>query len=590
MPKGPAQQQLSSSKRGPSPSEKADLQYASGTAFSASSTLRAFDVGDIQKHITAIKSTSSSSSAITARITTPKETVQNIILGQPYFIEQHRSKEDKVELLDEALQLQDGNVIVLVLLFLKRTLKPALFNQELLLKPRAASHYLSYLRMVKDNVEVMNTFAMLGMAEDAAMFKYRLISETSDAKSRTRGLESYLQSHLQSEPSLALQTELIKEQKKLLEIQDPIEESDAQTEKEGKDLLMREFPRPASVVGTSLVTTLYYCCMYHYHKPVGHVANPSGIKDLFGLTEKQYMWTALTALAQIRHWKEIDNLFQSKSWLGKSKMRCCIGFDRAVQVLMTMKAPPEVFEKYLQLVDDTDKRLALAKKNKCYNVVIDTLVSLRDRQQLISYRDELMPQSVPFFKAQEALNVAFPEHQKNVLLRLIFHTAFTTRRNEGLLPFSTVGATAGGTTGVEGNGSLFYDLHSPRWRGLHLHFVLSCAHLLESSSSTLALLPYSHPTLLEKLTSPLGIKQNKPFKITKTNTSLKKRSACMGEGGACLGATKTKRSTSDVLRELTLFNGNPRIMRRYIFTVPREESYRKTMNNAMQDFCILLRE
>lgn len=380
------------------------------SAFPATSPLspqaRAPDPGDVQKYVAAVRIALSTSSAVSARLTTPKETVQNIIMGQSHFIEQHRSKAEKVELLDEALRLQDGNTILIVLLFLKRTLKPALFNQELMLKPRAASHYVSYLRTVRDNAQLLDTLAMLGMTEDAAMVKYGLVTDTSGAASKIRSLQSCLKSHFQSDPSLTQQSEFIKEGIKLLEMQVPIEDSDTQTEKEGKDLIMQEFPRSASLVGTPLITTLYYCCMYHYHKPVGHIANPSQIRDLFNLTEKQYMWTALTALTQIRHWREIESLFQSKSWLGKAKLRCCIGFDRAVEVLVTMKAPPEMFEKYLQLVDDTEKRLALAKRYKCHSVVINTLVSLRDRQQLVRYRGELVPQTVPYLKVQEALNAA----------------------------------------------------------------------------------------------------------------------------------------------------------------------------------------
>jgi hypothetical protein len=44
----------------------------------------------------------------------PKETVKNIFLGQPYSLELYKSFTDKVALIDEALELGDGNAILAV--------------------------------------------------------------------------------------------------------------------------------------------------------------------------------------------------------------------------------------------------------------------------------------------------------------------------------------------------------------------------------------------------------------------------------------------------------------------------------------------
>ncbi|KAH8028193.1 hypothetical protein HPB51_014148 [Rhipicephalus microplus] len=309
---------------------------------------------------------------------TPEETVRNIVIGQPYFLGQHRSKEDKIALLNEAVRIQDGNAIIAVLLFLKETLKQSLFNQELMQRPRAVSHYLSHLRAVQDNSQLMDVLGMLGRAEDAAMIKYKLAVETPEAATRLRNLQSCYKSHFQSDASLEAQAELVREELKLLEMQLTIEEQDSRAEVEGQNILMQEFPRKAPVVGTSLITTLYYCCLYHYNVSNNHIASPSQMKAVFN------------------------------SWLGKSKMRCCIGFDKAVEILAKAHAPPEVFERYLQMVDDSEKRLTLAKAHKCHSVVIETLVYLRDRQRLLRYKSEVQPQSTAFFEIERLLNGTGP--------------------------------------------------------------------------------------------------------------------------------------------------------------------------------------
>lgn len=370
----------------------------------AGSNLRQAGLGDVHKHAERLRIGHDVPTKGLKSTNTPEETVRNIVIGQPYFLGQHRSKEDKVALLNEAVRVQDGNAIIAVLLFLKQTLKQSLFNQELMQRPRAVSHYLSHLRAVQDNSQLMDVLGMLGRAEDAAMIKYKLAVETPEAATRLRNLQSCYKSHFQSDPSLETQAELVREELKLLEMQLTIEEQDSRAEMEGQNILMQEFPRKAPVVGTSLVTTLYYCCLYHYNVPNSHIASPSQMKAVFNLTEKQFVWTALTALAQIKHWKEIDNLFQGKSWLGKSKMRCCIGFDKAVEILAKAHAPPEVFERYLQMVDDSEKRLTLAKAHKCHSVAIETLVYLRDRQRLLRYKSEVPAQSTVFFEIERLLN------------------------------------------------------------------------------------------------------------------------------------------------------------------------------------------
>ena len=59
----------------------------------------------------------------------PEHTVTKILMGQPYFLENYRSKEDKLALLDAALYTLDSSTILAVVLFLQSTLKEKIFNQ-----------------------------------------------------------------------------------------------------------------------------------------------------------------------------------------------------------------------------------------------------------------------------------------------------------------------------------------------------------------------------------------------------------------------------------------------------------------------------
>ena len=51
-----------------------------------------------------------------------------------------------------------------------------------------------------------------------------------------------------------------------------------------------------------------------------------------------------------------------QSWLGSRKIKNCIPIEDIVGVLYRHSAPPEMLEKYLELIEDTERRLALAKE------------------------------------------------------------------------------------------------------------------------------------------------------------------------------------------------------------------------------------
>ncbi|VDH99244.1 protocadherin Fat 4, partial [Mytilus galloprovincialis] len=93
-----------------------------------------------------------------------------------------------------------------------------------------------------------------------------------------------------------------------------------------------------------------------------------------------------------------------RGWFGGTKARAVIGFDRVCQILNQCNPPLEVLTKYLKLIDNTEKRLELAKKFKCHNVVIETLASMKDRAQLEFYGRKLQPGTIEARSAAAALN------------------------------------------------------------------------------------------------------------------------------------------------------------------------------------------
>ena len=71
-------------------------------------------------------------------------------LGKPYNLSQFRSLSDKMTLLDKAIRLSDGDIIIKVVLFIKQTLSWKLFCRYIINNKVAVDHYCSYLRQAKD--------------------------------------------------------------------------------------------------------------------------------------------------------------------------------------------------------------------------------------------------------------------------------------------------------------------------------------------------------------------------------------------------------------------------------------------------------
>lgn len=58
----------------------------------------------------------------------PDDTVNRIILAQPYSLESYRSLEDKLALLDTALGTMDGSAVLATVLHLKKSVKKSIFT------------------------------------------------------------------------------------------------------------------------------------------------------------------------------------------------------------------------------------------------------------------------------------------------------------------------------------------------------------------------------------------------------------------------------------------------------------------------------
>ncbi|XP_012729821.2 spermatogenesis-defective protein 39 homolog [Fundulus heteroclitus] len=328
-----------------------------------------------------------------------EETVQRLQQGKGVSLEKFRSLQDKLLLLDLAVAAHDGNAITAVLIYLKRTLCKEVLFRELESRTTALRHFIHYLTETREQRLLLELLRALGRTEDAALLQYKEYKSITDENKRRDFLKSCL-----SLPFAAEDAAHVLDHYTLLERQIIIEAADRKAEREGKVEIFQKFPRKASILNMPLITTLYYCCFYHYTEPEGTFSSPVNVRQTFKISEKQYFTTALAARAKLKAWLDVDALFNSRNWLGFTKKKSPLSFQRVVDILQKNSAPTHVLQDYVGLVSDAELRISLAQKHKCHDIVINTYRDMKDRQLLAQYRKKVEQGSPEERKIDELLN------------------------------------------------------------------------------------------------------------------------------------------------------------------------------------------
>ncbi|CAL9706574.1 unnamed protein product [Knipowitschia caucasica] len=318
----------------------------------------------------------------------PEETVQRLQQGKAVGMERFRSLQDKLLLLDLAVDGNDGNAITAVLIFLKRTLSKDVLFRELESRQTALRHFIHFLTETHEQRLLLDLLRALGRVEDTALLQYKDHVTISDENKRRDYLKSCI-----SLPFSADDAALVQDHFTLLERQIIIEVADSQSEKNGKVEVFQKFPRKASILNMPLITTVYYCVYYHNSDPEGSYSSPSNLRQTFKLSEQQLFITSLSALSKRRLWSEVDSLFSSRSFFGFGRKKSPLSFSRVVDILHKNSAPSQVLSPFVSLVEDSDSRLTLAQKHKCHDVVINIFREQKDRLSLIQYRSKVEPGS-----------------------------------------------------------------------------------------------------------------------------------------------------------------------------------------------------
>lgn len=250
---------------------------------------------------------------------------------------------------------------------------------------------------------------MLGRNQEAAMLQYQAAVQTStNPDTRKQKIKKVFSDFYSQSGSNSLYTHLLTNYIILLEWQ-IFEKSTGG-------------PETTKLLDSSVLESLYYTCSKHKWGEAtssNSPTTPQRFVEMYQISSAQFEWIALNERGRSQAWRDVESLFEKKSWHSiKSKsFSIHIPLDKAILKLFSLNAPPPVLNYFLGKIDDQQRKLQLSRKINAVRSIVDALVALKDKTELEVLKERLEAGTEEKFYAENAL--------KNlVILTLIYFCTF----------------------------------------------------------------------------------------------------------------------------------------------------------------------
>jgi VPS33B-interacting protein in polarity and apical restriction len=316
-------------------------------------------------------------------------TINKLLFGKPCSLAIYKSLKEKEELLDSAINSGNGDAILQVVIFLKNSLKPKLFNQIITMRPSAVDHYINYLTKTMKIGEASELLASMDRHQEAAILQFQSAVGSKNVIQKLEKMKKIqeLFKHANCNPFLAQQ---VANYVSLLEMQ----------------INERLHFQPNDILEKSTIETLYFACgkFQKWSDPtVNSLTNPFKIVETYGVPQAQFEWIALNERGKSQAWMDIEGLFEKKSMLKKKTFAIHIPLELAILRLHHLRAPQAVLNTFLQHLDDPERRLALSKKVGAIHSIVESLVQLKNAQELQEFKETLPSGTAEYFYAEKAI-------------------------------------------------------------------------------------------------------------------------------------------------------------------------------------------
>lgn len=234
-------------------------------------------------------------------VLSPKDVIRSLFLGMSVDLTGFKKLSDKTLLLDEAVKLGDGDVVVSVLLMLQRSLNQTILNQILKERHSAAQQYIDILTKQRRHKDAASLCIEMQQPREAAIHLYTGCLAEKDQKLLSM-LDCLRKNDFKNLANIETESEILNQHIQLLERQLPIAVDDSRLPGTAE-----EIPSPSplighlvcrnTLIGSSLLATVQYCCQFHWNASENLLASPDLMKKTFHVTDRQFVWCAFVARA-----------------------------------------------------------------------------------------------------------------------------------------------------------------------------------------------------------------------------------------------------------------------------------------------------
>lgn len=153
-------------------------------------------------------------------------------------------------------------------------------------------------------------------------------------------------------------------------------------------------PKLINILDSSPLESLYVACSNHKWSnassdlSVANQSNPYQFVDMFKIAQSQFDWITLNERAQSQAWCDLDKIFEKKSWHSLKTTKSfsiSVPLERVIFQLKALDAPADILNIFLAHIDDPHRRLALAKRFDVGKSIVDSLVELKNREDLENF-------------------------------------------------------------------------------------------------------------------------------------------------------------------------------------------------------------
>ena len=262
----------------------------------------------------------------------------------------------------------------------------------------ASQQYISILERQCRQWDTAELFIAMNKPQDAAVHFYMSSLKESGPKLLTL-LEKLKKNQFNQLTDINEEGFILNQHIQLLQRQLPIATDDSRIK---RDTVTKNISSPLvspavdqdSLVSAPLLATLQYCARYHWNAPENLLASPVGLRKIFSLTDRQFVWNAFVGLALaavnpmtvlivkvsprisidrgVSPSRAVSHVTPSaQSLFGTPKIAAGLSASRLLEVAARLECPAQVLDQLLTHVESPDQRCILASRYQRHRVVAD---------------------------------------------------------------------------------------------------------------------------------------------------------------------------------------------------------------------------